>query len=158
MTNLDRGRVALRGFFNIAKMWGLTEEEQLSILGQPDRETFDAWRREDVTSVERDTLERISYVLGIFRAINTLLPDKKIAAEWVRKPNSAEIFGGASAVGRMAAGNVSDLFLIRQYLDAEAPPMGESGNRMAGALKGEIWIADDLNETPPDILDAMEGR
>lgn len=120
MTNLDKGRVALRAFFNIAQVWELTEEEQLIILGQPDQATFDAWRREEVSFLERDTLERISYVLGIFKAINTLLPDKRIAAEWMRKPNSAGIFGGASAVDLMTAGNVSDLFLVRQYLDAES--------------------------------------
>ena len=42
MTKVDRDRVALRAFFNIAKVWGLTDDEQLSILGQPDQTTFDA--------------------------------------------------------------------------------------------------------------------
>lgn len=158
MTKTDKGHVALRAFFKIAKVWGLTEEEQLAILGQPDQTTFDAWRREDATAVTRDTLERISYVLGIFQAINTLLPDKEIAAEWVRKPNNAPIFCGASAVDRMTAGNVSDLYLVRQYLDAEAPPLRNGGNRLFGALKGKISIPDDFDETPQEIIDAMEGR
>ena len=158
MTKVDRDRIALRAFFNIAKVWGLTEDEQLSILGQPDQTTFDAWRHGEGLALAKDTLERISYVLGIFQGINTLLPDKEIAAAWIRQPNDAPIFGGSSAIDRMTAGNVSDLFVVRQYLDAEAPPLNISRDRLFGALKGRISIADDFNETPPDIIDEMEGR
>jgi hypothetical protein len=35
----------------------------------------------------------------------------------VRQPNRAAPFGGASALQRMLAGNVSDLNLVRRYLD-----------------------------------------
>lgn len=122
MTKVDKDQIALRAFFKIAKVWRLTDDEQLCILGQPDQATFDAWRRDEGLVVARDTLERISYVLGIFQAVNTLLPNKQIATEWVRRPNQAPVFGGTSALDRMLAGNVSDLFVIRQYLDAEAPP------------------------------------
>lgn len=158
MTKVEKGQIALQTFFKIAKILRLTDEEQLCILGQPDNETFDAWRRDEGSVVARDTLERISYVLGIFQAINTLLPDKQVAADWVRCPNDAPIFGGASALDRMLAGNVSDLFVVRQYLDAEAPPLRTSRNYLFGALKGEVWIADDFDQTPPNIIDAMEGR
>ena len=119
---------------------------------------FYAWRHDEGSVVGRDTLERISYVLGIFQAINTLLPDKQIAADWVRRPNDAPVFGGASALDRMMAGNVSDLFVVRQYLNAEAPPLKTRRNELFGALKGEVWIADDFDDTPKNIIDAMEGR
>ena len=158
MTKSDRGRVALRAFFNIARIWGLTEDEQLRILGEPCQATFEAWRREEQSDTSRDTLERISYVLGIFQAINTLLPNKEIAAAWVRKPNNAPLFGGISTVDRMAAGNVSDLYVVRQYLDSEASPSGARGKRMFGAMKGKIWIAEDFDQTPPDIIKAMEDH
>lgn len=158
MTKADKGRIALRAFFNIAKLWGLTEEEQLLILGQPAKSTFEAWRREEPSSVARDTLERISYVVGIYQAINSLLSDKEIAAEWVRKPNSAPIFGADSALDRMTAGNVSDLFVVRQYLDAEAPQPSNAENRLFGVLRSEISVADDFDKTPQEIIDAMEGH
>ncbi|MDP4574119.1 DUF2384 domain-containing protein [Qipengyuania sp. G39] len=158
MTRVVKDRVALRAFFKIAKVWGLTDDEQLSILGQPDQATFDAWRHGEGPTLPRDTLERISYVLGIFQGINTLLPDKEIAAAWVRQPNDAPIFDGISALDRMTAGNVSDLLVVRQYLDAEAPPLKTSRDRLFGALEGKISIADDFDETPPDIIDVMEGR
>jgi hypothetical protein len=67
--------------------------------------------------VPRDSLERISYVLGIFKALQVLFPVPQIADDWVRQPNNAPIFGGASALDRMLAGNVCDLYVVRKYLD-----------------------------------------
>jgi hypothetical protein len=37
----------------------------------------------------------------------------------VRKPNTAPPFGGRSALERMLSGQVADLYVVRQYLDAE---------------------------------------
>jgi hypothetical protein len=36
----------------------------------------------------------------------------------VRKPNDAPLFGGHPALRRMLSGNVADLYVVRQYLDA----------------------------------------
>lgn len=115
----DLGGPALRTFFNIARAWGLTEAEQIKILGLRSRSTLNSWKSGAVFKISRDALERISYVLGIYKAINILLPNADHADAWVRKPNQAPIFGGKSALDRMIAGNVSDLYVVRQYLDAE---------------------------------------
>ena len=115
----DHGRVAMRAFFEIAKRWELNDIERLRLLGQPDDGVIDAWANDDGPDVSRDTLERISYILGIFKAINILLPIPERANAWMRKPNRAPIFGGRSALDRMAAGNVSDLYVVRKYLDAQ---------------------------------------
>jgi len=37
----------------------------------------------------------------------------------VRQPNSAPPFGGNSALERMLSGQVADLYVVRQYLDAQ---------------------------------------
>lgn len=108
----------LRAFANIAAAWGLTVEEQLVLLGQPPRSTFFAWRKQpDKAALPRDTLERLSNILGIWKSLQILLPDAAAADAWLRKPNSAAPFGGNSALTRMLAGNVSDLNLVRRYLD-----------------------------------------
>ena len=70
-----------------------------------------------MASIPKDTLERISYILGIYKGLQILLPET--ADQWVRKPNNAGIFGGRSAVERMASGNVADLYVVRQYIDAQ---------------------------------------
>jgi hypothetical protein len=64
-------------------------------------------------------LERLSYVLGIYKSLQILLPEPERADAWVRRPNDAPLFGGGSALGRMLGGQVADLFLVRQYLDAQ---------------------------------------
>ena len=108
----------LRTFERIAQAWGLSVDEQLCLLGAPPRSTYFAWRKHpDKASLPRDTLERLSNLLGIYKSLQILLPDAAAADAWVRKPNSAPPFGGRSALARMLAGNVSDLNLVRRYLD-----------------------------------------
>ena len=111
--------VALRAFFRIAELWALSNTEARTLLGSPPSSTFYKWKAGDVGSVSRDTLERVSYVLGIYKSLQVLLPDPASADGWVRRPNSAPLFGGASALSRMLSGNVADLYLVREYLDAE---------------------------------------
>jgi hypothetical protein len=110
---------ALRTFFRIAEVWGLTAEQQMRLLGSPARSTYFRWKRQGAEQLSRDTLERISYVLGIYKALQVLLPDAAAADAWVRRPNRAPLFGGGTALDRMLTGNVSDLYLVRQYLDAQ---------------------------------------
>jgi len=108
----------LRAFAQIAEAWRLSVDEQLRLLGQPPRSTFFAWRKApDSAQLSRDTLERLSNILGIYKSLQILLPDPAAADAWVRKPNTAPLFGGRSALDRMLAGNVSDLHLVRRYLD-----------------------------------------
>jgi hypothetical protein len=108
---------ALRTFFRIADAWGLREQEQMHLLGLDSRSTFQSWKRGLVSAIPKDALERISYVMGIYKGLHILLP--RTADEWVRKPNKAALFGGRSALDRMISGNVADLYVVRQYIDAQ---------------------------------------
>jgi hypothetical protein len=113
------GGPGLRAFANIAESWGLSVAEQLQLLGIGSRSTFFKWRREREPRLPRDTLERLSYLLGIYKSLQILLPDAKAADEWIRKPNTAAPFGGRSALERMLSGQVADLYVVREYLDAQ---------------------------------------
>lgn len=115
----DLGGAGLRAFANIAEAWKLTIAEQLQLLGIASRSTFFKWRRETSPRLPRDTLERLSYLLGIYKSLQILLPDPQAADEWVRRPNNAAPFGGRSALDRMLSGHVADLYVVREYLDAE---------------------------------------
>ena len=110
---------ALRTFFRIAALWGLSVDEQMTLLGVTARSTFFKWKKNSNTVLPKDALERISYVLGIYKALQILLPDEKAADEWMKRPNTAPPFGGRSALDRMMSGQVADLFVVRQYLDAQ---------------------------------------
>ena len=110
---------ALRAFFRIVDAWGLGNNEQMTLLGNPARSTFYRWKHGENVALSKDTLERISYVFGIYSALQVLLPKPEAADAWIKKPNTAPIFGGRSALERMLSGNVADLYLVRQYLDAQ---------------------------------------
>lgn len=110
---------ALRTFFRIADAWHLSAAEARALLGSPAVSTYFKWKSGQVGQVSRDVLERVSYVLGIYKALQLLLPQSQAADAWVRQPNSAAPFHGDSALDRMLSGNVSDLYVVRQYLDAE---------------------------------------
>jgi len=110
---------ALRTFFRLAERWGLRIAEQRRLLGDPPESTFYKWKRQQDGSLGRDTLERISYLLGVWKDLQILFPDPDQADAWLRKPNQAALFGGHSALERMLSGNVADLYVVRQYLDAQ---------------------------------------
>lgn len=110
---------ALRTFFRIAGLWSLSVEQQMILLGLTARSTFFKWRKDQNIVLPKDTLERISYVVGIYKALQILLPNEQAADAWVKQPNTASLFAGRSALDRMLSGQVADLFVVRQYLDAQ---------------------------------------
>ena len=113
------GGAGLRAFTQVAELWHLSIAEQLALLGITSRSTYFKWRNDAQPKLPRDTLERLSYLLGIYKALQLLLPEASAADEWIRRPNDAPLFGGRSALERMLSGNVADLFIVRQYLDAQ---------------------------------------
>ena len=84
----------LRTFFRIAEKWSLSNAQQMTLLGLGAPSTFFKWRKEQPDAVPRDTLERVSYILGIYQALHILLPDDAAADSWVHRPNTAPMFAG----------------------------------------------------------------
>lgn len=110
---------ALRTAFRILDAWGVSNREQIMLLGNPPRSTFYRWKRGENVTLSKDTLERLSYIFGIYSALQVLLPKPEAADAWIKKPNTAPLFGGRAALERMLSGQVADLYLVRQYLDAQ---------------------------------------
>jgi hypothetical protein len=110
---------AFRAFVRIAELWRLNVEQQLVLLGQPSRSTYYKWRKEGAEQLPTDTVERLSYLLGIYKALQILFPDPARADAWLWKPNDAPIVGGQPAMERMLQGQVIDLYAVREYLDAQ---------------------------------------
>jgi hypothetical protein len=113
------GATALAAFFSIAAAWNLTADDERTLLGSPPRSTFFKWKSERTSKLPQDTLERISYVMGIYKALHILLPTSEAADAWIKKPNAAAITNGKSALERMRGGRVVDLADMRRYLDAQ---------------------------------------
>ena len=115
----DYGGPALRAFFSLAEHWKLRGAEQRTLLGDPPESTYFKWKKQQDGALSRDVIERISYLLGIWKDLQILFPDPAQADAWLRKPNDAPLFGGRPALDRMLSGHVADLYVVRQYLDAQ---------------------------------------
>jgi len=118
LSSPEAAAAALRTFWRLAEQWQLSAAEQMTLLGVG-RSALYQWKQGKVGPLDRHVLERLSYLFGVHAALQLLLPDTRRAADWVRKPNSAPLFGGQSALQRMLAGQVADLYVVRQYLDAQ---------------------------------------
>lgn len=103
-------------FFKLAEIWDLSTEQQVKLLGSPGRSTYFRWRK-DGGDVSADTLERISHLGSVYKALSILLDSPEAAVRWIRRPN--RFFDGASALDIMLSGNLSDIIRVRQYVDAQ---------------------------------------
>lgn len=110
---VERGWVpiGLKTFFRIIDAWGLSEEEGASLLG------FDHKPAESENGI--DPLKRISYTLGIYRALHTLFTNAEGADAWIKKPNVDPLFGGKPAIEFMLANGLEGIEVVRNYLSAQ---------------------------------------
>lgn len=109
----------LRAFFSIADHWGLDNEKRRTLLGSVPESTFYKYVNDPESArLSRDTLERISHLIGIFKSINVLLPRPEQADAWVKRANEAALFKGRSALEFMLSGRFEDIIAVRHYLDA----------------------------------------
>ncbi len=115
----DMSRVAVKLFFGITDQWDLNDEQRCILAGLGTRTTLHNWRNKlkanQPVKLSKDTLERLSYIAGIYKGVQILFSDPNQWKHWVRKPNRD--FAGASALERMLAGRVVDLVDVRRYLD-----------------------------------------
>jgi uncharacterized protein (DUF2384 family) len=112
--------LAIEGFFGIMGRWGIDNERARRILGFPAERTFYEWKKGKAVRVPEDTLRRIGYVAGIWKALQIVYSDTKLADEWIKRPNA--FFGGQTPLERMSAGDVTDLAAVRAYIDAARAP------------------------------------
>ncbi|TXK61041.1 MbcA/ParS/Xre antitoxin family protein [Alkalisalibacterium limincola] len=115
----DLGTAGLRTVFRIADEWGLSTAQLMVLLGDPSRTTFFRWKSGEVAQVSRDLLERLSYLVGIYKALQILLPQGDHASAYLKRPNTAPLFAGRTPLQVMLGGQVADLFQVREYLDAQ---------------------------------------
>lgn len=108
---------ALRAFFPIASAWGLSVVEQRALLGWPPASTFHKYKSGNPGTVSFDTLTRLSLVLGIYKALQVLYPEPRLADAWVRMPNTNSIFGGKPPIALMTGDGIDGLYRVRRLLD-----------------------------------------
>ncbi|MDE0152313.1 MAG: MbcA/ParS/Xre antitoxin family protein [Gammaproteobacteria bacterium] len=121
---LQRGpsvtRSLLPAIFNIFSDWNLKGAQQMVLLGLSNEKTLYNWKNQpEKAKLTRDLLERASYILGIYKSLQILLPDRTLADQWLSTPNDNPLFNGTTPLDRLLAGQVVDLATVRNFLDAE---------------------------------------
>jgi hypothetical protein len=107
----------LRAAQRLFTHWQLSDAEARVLLGRPAARTYARWKTGEVSAIPHDTACRLSYLMGIHKALRHLFKEPERAYAWIRRDN--EVFSGQSALARMLAGDVTDLAAVRGYLDAE---------------------------------------
>ena len=117
-TDTELSGAGLRTFFRIAKDWKLNVGEQ-AVLLDASTTTLNSWKKNQAVTLRRDTLDRLSYILGIYKALQILLPEPRAADEWIKRPNDSSLFNGRAPLDRMLSGGMMDLHFVRRYLDEQ---------------------------------------
>ncbi len=110
----------LPAIFTIFSQWHLTVTQQMTLLGLGNEKTLYNWKSQPKKAkLTRDLLERASYILGIYKSLQILLPDEALADQWLSTPNDNPLFNGTAPLDRLLADQVVDLAEVRNFLDAE---------------------------------------
>ncbi len=107
----------LKAFFTIMAAWKVKDEDARALLGGVTNGPYYEWKRNADRVLDTDRLTRISYLIGIFKALH-ILHGKALADEWVQLPNSNAIFAGTLPLHYMIRGGLPAMQTVRRLLDS----------------------------------------
>jgi len=108
---------ALKAFFNIVGHWKVRDEDARKLLGGVSNGPFYEMKKNPDRVLDADTLTRVSYLIGMFKALNVLYSEK-LADAWMHLPNTNRLFGGETPLNYMVKGNLPAMQTVRRLLDA----------------------------------------
>ena len=108
---------ALRAFFNIMERWGVRDEDARQLLGGISNGKYYQLKQDPDHVLEQDRLQRISYLIGIFKALN-ILYGTRLADSWIQLANSNPLFTGRTPLTYMLQGGTPAMEVVRRLLDA----------------------------------------
>ena len=108
---------AVRAFFNIMARWKIRDEDARRLLGGISNGAYYALKKGSDRALDEDKLRRISYLIGIFKALN-ILYSEELADRWMKLPNKNRIFGGMTPREYLMQGGLPGFATVRKLLDA----------------------------------------
>ena len=108
---------ALKAFFNIMTKWRVRDEDARALLGGVSNGPFYEMKRRPDRLLDTDRLTRVSYLVGIFKALH-ILHSAPLADQWVQLPNSNPTFGARTPLEYMIRGGLPAMQVVRRLLDA----------------------------------------
>lgn len=119
-TRAERERLspsAVRAFFKIIDRWHIRDEDARTLLGGISNGPYYEMKKDPERVLDTDRLQRISYLIGIFKSLN-ILYSKTLADAWITLPNSNRIFAGRTPLEYMVRGGLPAMQTVRRLLDA----------------------------------------
>jgi hypothetical protein len=116
----ERARLSgpgLKAFFNIMTRWKVRDEDARALLGGVSNGPFYEMKREPGRVVDVDRLTRISFLVGIFKALR-ILHGEELADRWIHLPNRNPIFAGQTPLAYMIQGGLPAMQVVRRLLDS----------------------------------------
>ncbi|MDX1693935.1 MAG: hypothetical protein R3208_09230 [Ketobacteraceae bacterium] len=109
-------QLALKGFFSIAKRWRLNRPQAMNLLGLTATSTYANWKNCKTSTIPRDTIERISYLLKIDETLKHIFVSDEAVIDWLNSENYDVKLNGCTPLDKMLQGNVVDLYLVYQLM------------------------------------------
>lgn len=101
----------------LVKRFDFKEKEALILMGDMPRSTYTTGIKNKSINLDRDKKERVSYLLGIYKALRLLFDDSSQALSWINRENSLPPFNGKTPKEHMLEGSIVRLAEVRQFLD-----------------------------------------
>lgn len=109
---------ALRAFFKIVAAFGIKAEHARELLGGiSNGPYYELKKHPKGRTLDIDKLQRISYLIGIFKALH-ILHGRELANRWISLENSNPIFDGKTPLEYMLRGGLPAMQTVRRLLDA----------------------------------------
>ena len=129
---------ATRGFLGVTGLWGLTEAQQLTLLGASiSRPTLGVWKSKgSKMPLNIDQLMRISLLLGIHEGLERFFRRAPAeSAAWLRRPRLEDPFDGLPPLEIMLHRGIPGLQATRQYIESAAGGPPSRSSHMLGLAR-----------------------
>ncbi len=123
LSRLDERRrlspAAMKALFKIVDRWNISDEDTRQLLGGISNGSYYQLKANPGSTkpLDQDRLERISYLIGIFKALN-ILYSQRLADQWMQLPNTNPIFAGRTPLVYILHGGQRAMDTVRRLLDA----------------------------------------
>jgi uncharacterized protein (DUF2384 family) len=108
---------AVKGFLQIIDRWQIKDPDARQLLGGISTGSYYGWKKQPKRVLDQDKLNRISLLVGIFKALN-ILYSEALADAWINLPNRNPMFRGQTPLAYMIQRGQPGMVHVRQLLDA----------------------------------------
>jgi uncharacterized protein (DUF2384 family) len=108
---------AIAAFFKIVETWDINNDDAMRLLGGVSNGRYYGLKKTRKGVLTQDELTRISFLIGIFKALNILFA-RKLADQWMSLPNSNPMFNGTTPLASLMEGGMPAMVQVRRLLDS----------------------------------------